>query len=43
MNISMCYTILNLFLFGIRLREEKTLNRSFYLEIVWLGKRGNTF
>ena len=42
MNISMCYTILNLFLFGI-LIKEKTLIRSFYLEIVCLGKSGNTF
>ena len=41
-NPTTCYTADNLFLFGI-LRKEKTLNRSFYLEIVWLGKRGNTF
>ncbi|MDD1516265.1 cold-shock protein, partial [Priestia sp. CNPSo 3706] len=41
-NLTIWYTADNLFLFGI-LRKEKTLIRSFYLEIVCLGKIGNTF
>ncbi|OVE34550.1 cold-shock protein, partial [Priestia aryabhattai] len=42
MNLTIRYTADNLFLFGI-LRKEKNLSRSFYLEIVCLGKIGNTF